>query len=295
MNLQLWVVNMVSKFYMKYLMKLMSIYKKFLEKLNSSSNLLLVFLTIVLLVVTVVYISDARYYASESERYASQTSQQFENITKISENIHALDAEILYFYQNPQPILTNWTNKGKFNYLTIETYEKWGEMIEFYKPYEYKSLSEFVTEITIYLWNAGSAPARCLLLDIIFEIDGYNYTNPAYPYPIKIYSVTTPTDYLGYISILHNEFVNATTHGGGIIYANSDGRIEFLPEIENKTKEIQYPSNIDLGNIVPNDITSFSIKLFAMNKDTQGKMILIIKDVDNKEQQRITIPVKTYE
>jgi len=130
--------------------------------------------------------------------------------------------------------------------------------------------------------------------DLNFEIDGYDNQNPKYPYPVKMYSITTPNDFLGYIGLLNGENINATMHGSSVVLANSSGtKIKFLPEIDNATNKVEFPENILLGNIKPNDIASFSIKLFAMYNSVQGDMIIHIKDVDNMELQKIFIPFNT--
>ena len=109
-----------------------------------------------------------------------------------------------------------------------------------------------------------------------------------------MYSITTPNDYLGYVGLLDDEYVNATMHGGDVVLANSDGRIKYLPEIDNGTNTIQFPYNVQLGNIKPNDILAFFIKLFAMHDDVQDEMMVHIKDLDNKELQKIYIQLKTF-
>jgi len=104
----------------------------------------LVILTVILTITTLYYSGESQKYASKSEKYASESEKHLQNVSKLS-------GEIIYWYKNPEPILTNWTNYGKFTYVPIETYDKWKEMVEFKKPYKFKSLSEFATEITFYL------------------------------------------------------------------------------------------------------------------------------------------------
>lgn len=129
-----------------------------------------------------------------------------------------------------------------------------------------------------------------MTINLDFEIKGYDNQNPTYPYPIKMYSIATPNDYLGYVGLLDGTYINATMHGDGVILVNSEGKIEFLPEIEKSKNIIEYPEDIKLGNIKPNDITSFSIKVFAMYGGVEGSMTIHIRDLDNKELQKISIP-----
>lgn len=241
-------------------------------------TIILVILTAVLLGATIYYANESRIYADKSQLYANQSANQLQNITQLNQ-------ENINWYKNPEPILTNWTNHGRFSNLYLLNYKQWKN---FSGPFP---LSQEATEITIYLWNSGRAPAKYLTINLDFEIKEYNNQNPTYPYPVKMLSITTPNDYLGYVELLNGKYVNATMHGGGAVLANSTGvKIEFLPEIENSTNTIDYPKDIQLGNIKPNDITSFSIKLFAMYGGIEGSMTIHVIDLDNKELQTISVP-----
>lgn len=252
---------------------------------------ILIILTGILTIVTIVYTLDAKRSAEDSERYADESSKQLQNVSKITKSISILNQELLGWYKNPEPIISNWTNYGRFSSITILNYDSWLDFKDIWYPsYPWQPLSEASTEVIVYLWNSGRAPARDLSLDVYFEIEGYNENNPQYPYPVKIYSITTPVDYLGYIEYLNGRYINATMHGS-VILATSVGNIEFLPEIDNAT--IYYPIDVDLGNIIPNDITSFSIKLFSMSKSVKGDMIIYIEDIDEKQLQKITIPLRS--
>jgi len=132
-----------------------------------------------------------------------------------------------------------------------------------------------------------------LTIDISFDINGYDFNNPEYPFPVKIYSITTNNDYLGFIEYSNGEYINATIQNG-VIFSNSDGRIKFLPEIENITNTIQFPTDIKLGNLKPNDIISFSIKVFAMDNNFEGNMIIYIDDLEDVEIKKISIPLKSF-
>jgi hypothetical protein len=241
---------------------------------------ILVVLTGVLLVATMYYAGESQKYAAESQSYANESTKQLQNITKLNE-------EMTNWYKNPEPILTNWTNRGDYSSLFLSNYKSWRNI---FGPYPVFPLSQEATEITIYLWNSGRAPARFLTINLDFEIKGYENQNPTYPYPVKIYSITTSNDYLGYVGLLNGIYVNATMQGGATFVNSTGSKIEFLPEIENSTNTIDYPKDIQLGNIKPNDISSFSIKLFAMYGGIEGSMIIHIIDLNNKELQKISVP-----
>lgn len=244
-------------------------------------TVMLVILTGFLLWGTVQYASDSKKYAIESQTYANESERQLQNITKLNE-------EMTNWYKYPEPVLTNWTNHGDYSVLYLLNYQQWRD---FSGPHPLFPLTQEATELTIYLWNSGRAPARYLTINLDFEIKGYDNQNPIYPYPVKMYSITTPNDYLGYVGLINGEYVNATMHSGGAVLANSTGaKIEFLPEIENSTNVIDYPKDIRLGNIKPSDITSFSIKLFAMYGGVEGSMTIHVVDLNNKELQTISVP-----
>lgn len=211
--------------------------------------------------------------------FALQSLGDMKDIAEISENISNINIEIIDWYKNPKPVFTTW-NSLHGRTLHVSNYNSY-----YFRSYNY-TYEQIYSELTIWVYNSGRKPAINTKLSIDFELANYGLD---LPYPFKIYSITTPSYFVGY-----DEIENATVFGDDYILVLSNGtKVDFLPAIDviDNTTDILLPTDIPIENIGPGETVSFSMNVFATRNNMSGKMVIRIY-CDDLETE-IAIPIET--